>query len=155
MIKLTHMKRERAKGILHATVTPLVVAKQFRCHVRMIERLKNRFQQNWTTSDRPRPGLPRVLTRRQDRDIQTSHLRNRFYLETVTARTYPGNHNPRISAQTVINRLQEIRLRPDLPTFDRAYVWCCIYVILRNPWQYWRLNELRNWQRAFSITIFQ
>ena len=112
MTKLTPVKRERAIGMLHATVTPSVVAKQFRCHVRMIGRLKNHFQQTWTTSDRPFPGRPRVLTRRQDRDIQTSHLRNRFHLETVTARTYPGNHNPRISAKTVINRLQEISLRP-------------------------------------------
>ena len=61
------MKRERAKGMLHTTATPSEVAKQFRCHVRMIGRLKNRFQQTWTTSDRPRPGRPRVLTRRQDR----------------------------------------------------------------------------------------
>ena len=74
--KLTPVKRESAKGMLHATVTPSVVAKQFWCHVRMVGRLKNRFQQTWTTSDRPRPGRPRVLTRRQDRDIQTSHLRN-------------------------------------------------------------------------------
>ena len=78
MTKLTPVKRERAIGMLHATVTPLVVTKQFRCHARTIGRLKNRFQQTWTTSDRPRPGRPSVLTRRQDRDIQTSFLRNRF-----------------------------------------------------------------------------
>ena len=105
------MKRERAIGMLHATVTPSVVAKQFRCHFRTIGHLKNCFQQTWTTSDRTRPRRPRVLTRRQDRDIQTSHLRNRFHLEAVTARTCPGNHNPRISAQTTRNRLQEISLR--------------------------------------------
>ena len=112
MTKLIPGKHECAIGMFNATATPLVVAKQFRCHVRMIGRLKNRFQQTWTTSDRPRPGRPRVLTRRQDRDIQTSHLRNRFHLDTVTARTYPGNYNPRFSAQTVINRLQEVSLRP-------------------------------------------
>ena len=90
--------------MLYATLTPSVVIKLFRCHVRTIGRLKNRFQQTWTTSDHPRQGRPRVLTRRQDRDIQTSHLRNRFHLYTVTPRTYPGNHNPRISGQTVRNR---------------------------------------------------
>ena len=79
--KLTHVERERAKGMLQSNVTPSVAAKQFRCHVRTIGRLMNRFQQTWTTSDRPRPGRPRVLTRRQDRDIRTSHLCNRFYLE--------------------------------------------------------------------------
>ena len=64
-------------------------------------RLKNRFQQIWTMSDRPSPGRPRVLTRRQDRDIRTSHLCNRFNLETVTARAYLGTHNPCVSAKTV------------------------------------------------------
>ena len=98
--------------MLHATVTPSVVTKQFRCHVRTIGPLKNRFQQTWTTSECPRLGRPRVLMQRQDRDIQMSHLRNRFHLETATARAYPVNHNPRISAQTVRNRLQEICLSP-------------------------------------------
>ena len=110
--KLTHVKRERAIGMLHATVTPSVVTKRFRCNVRTIGRLKNRFQQIWTMSECPRPGRPCVFTRCQYRDIRTSHLRNRFHLETVTDRTYPGNHNPRSSAQTVRNRLQEICLRP-------------------------------------------
>ena len=62
MTKLTPVKRERAKGMLHATVTPSVEAKQLRCHLRMIGCLKDRFQQTWTTSDGPRPGHPYVLT---------------------------------------------------------------------------------------------
>ena len=66
MTKSAHVERERAIGMVQANVTPSVAAKQFRCHVRMIGRLKNRFQQTGTTSDRPRPGRPRVLTRRQD-----------------------------------------------------------------------------------------
>ena len=93
MTKLTHEERERAIEMLQANVTTSVAAKQSRSLVRTIGRLKNRFQQSWTTSGRPRPRRPRALTRRQDRDIQTSHLSNRFYLETVTARTYPGTHN--------------------------------------------------------------
>ena len=64
--KLTPVKHKRAIGMSNATVTPSVVTKQFRCHVRTIGRLKNRFQQTWTTPDRPRPGRPCVLTRRQD-----------------------------------------------------------------------------------------
>ena len=85
------MERERAIGMLQANVTLSLAAKQFRCHVRTIGRLKNRFHQTWITSDRPRPGRPRVLTRCQEQDIRTSHLCNRFYLETVTARTYQRN----------------------------------------------------------------
>ena len=66
MTKLAHVERKRAMGMFEANVTPLIVAKQFQCHVRTIGRLKNRFQQIGTTSHRPRPGRRRVLTRRQD-----------------------------------------------------------------------------------------
>ena len=104
--KLAHVERERAIGMLKADVTPLIVAKRFRCHVRTNGRLKNRFQQIGTTSHRPRPGRRRVSTRRQDRDIQTSHLCNRFHLESVTARTSQVTHSPKIRAQTVRNRLK-------------------------------------------------
>ena len=55
-MKLAHVERERAKGMFKANVTPLIVAKQFRCRVRTIGRLKNRFQQIWKTSHRPRLG---------------------------------------------------------------------------------------------------
>ena len=101
--KLAHVERERAIGMLKANVTPLLVAKRFWCHFRMIGRLKNRFQQFGTKSHRPRPGRRRVSTRRQDRDIQTSHLCNPFQLESVAARTSQGTHNPKIRAQTVRN----------------------------------------------------
>ena len=63
------MERERAIGMLQANVTTSVAAKQFRSHVRTIGRLKNRFQQTWTTSDRRRPGRPRALTQGHDRDV--------------------------------------------------------------------------------------
>ena len=82
----------------------------------MIGPFKYRFQQTWTTSDRPRPGRPRVLMRRQDRHIERSHFRNRFHLKTVTSRTSPGTHTSRVSAQTVRNRLQKICLRTRPPT---------------------------------------
>ena len=71
---MAHVERERAIGMLQANMTPMIVDKQFRCHVRTIGRLKNRFRPNGTTSHRPRSGRRRVSTRRQDRAIQTSHL---------------------------------------------------------------------------------
>ena len=56
MTKFAHVEHERVLiGMLKANVTPLVVAKRFRCYVGMIGRLKNRFQQIKTTSHRPRP----------------------------------------------------------------------------------------------------
>ena len=106
MTKLAHVEHERALGMVQANVTPLVVAKRFRCHVRTIGRLKNCFQQIGTTSHCPCPGRRRVSTRRQDRDIQTSHLGCRFHLESVTARTSQGTHYPKIRAQTLRNRFK-------------------------------------------------
>ena len=43
MPKRTHVEREKAIRMLQANVTPSVIAQQFRCHARMIERLKKRF----------------------------------------------------------------------------------------------------------------
>ena len=63
---MAHVEHERALGMLQANVTPLVVAKRFRCNVRTIGRLKNCFQQIGTTSHRPRPG------RRRDVKIEIS-----------------------------------------------------------------------------------
>ena len=127
------MERERAIGMLKANVTPLLVAKRFRCHARSIGRLKNRFQQIGTTSHRPRPGRRRVSTRCQDRDTQTSHLCNRFNLESVTARASQGTHTPKIRAQTVRNRFKRFVKDPHLRTFDGTLLWYSIYVKLRNP----------------------
>ena len=62
MTKLTHVERESAIGMLKANVTPLIVAKQVRCHVRTIGRIKNPFQQIGTKSHRPRQGRRRVST---------------------------------------------------------------------------------------------
>ena len=46
------------------------------------------------------------VTRRPDRDIQTSQLCNRFHLESVTARTSQGPHYPKIRAQTLRNHFK-------------------------------------------------
>ena len=67
------------------------------------------------TNDRPRSGRPRVTTRRQDRYIRLTHLRNRFRTAVETFQVTPGTHNNRISADTVRIRLQEFGLRPRRP----------------------------------------
>ena len=43
MLKRTHVEREKAIGMLQANVTRWVIARQFRCHARMIGRLRKRF----------------------------------------------------------------------------------------------------------------
>ena len=43
MPKRTHVERENAIRMLQANLTPSVIAQQFRCNARMIERLRKRF----------------------------------------------------------------------------------------------------------------
>ena len=105
------MERERAIGMLQAKVKPLVIAQRFRCHARAIECLRNCFWQICPTSDRARSGRHCVMTRRQDRFNRITCPLNEFRCVTATARTTPGTHNPRISAQTMADRLQEIGVR--------------------------------------------
>ena len=62
MPKLTHIEHKGVIGMLQAYMDASVITQQFRCHVRTIERLRNRFRQTGTTSDRPRPDVP-VLQR--------------------------------------------------------------------------------------------
>ena len=115
-----------------ASVTLLVVAKQFRCHVWTIGRLKNRFQQIGTASHRPRPRRRRMWTRRQDRDIKTSHLCNRFHMESVTARTSKGTHNPKIRAQTVRNRFKSLFKTPTSQRLTELY-FGAVFTSIKEP----------------------
>ena len=102
------VEQERAIGMLQAMVMPSVIAQQFWCHARMIEHLRNGFPQTGTTSDYARSWRHRVMMWRQDRDNCRSKLLYHFCLVTVTARTTPVTHDPRISTQAVTNRLLEL-----------------------------------------------
>ena len=66
MPKRAHVERENAIGILQANVTASVIAQQFWCHARMIERLRKRFWQIGTMSNRAHSWLHRLMTRHQD-----------------------------------------------------------------------------------------
>ena len=116
--KLAHVGRECALGMLKSNKTPLIVAKQYRYHVRTIGRFKNHFQLIGTTSHRPRPGRQRVTMRCQDRYVHMSHLCNQFHLESVIARTSQGIHNPKIRAKIVRNCVKRFLYDPHFQTFD-------------------------------------
>ena len=55
---------DRKMGMLQANVTPSVIAQQFRCHGRIIERLRKFLRKIGTMSDRARLMRHRVMTRR-------------------------------------------------------------------------------------------
>jgi hypothetical protein len=91
------------------------VARAINCNVRTVRRLRQRDRETGRTADHPRSGRPRATTPAQDRYIRTSHLRDRYRMETSTAQVTPETHNPSTSAQTVRNRLREAGLRACRP----------------------------------------
>lgn len=113
MPRLSEDERNRALGMLQAGMSKVDVARHFGCHRNTIQALWRRFQQLGNVRDRPRPGRPRVTSRRQDNHIRLVHLRNRFQSSSLTARTIPGLR--RISSRTVRNRLRQRNIRPRRP----------------------------------------
>ena len=105
MPRLTIVQRERAVGMLQAGTRAGRVAQRFGVHPATISRLRSRLEATGSTDDRPRPGQPRVTTAATDRRIRLLHLRDRFRSASRTAAETPGIRNPRISDQTVRNRL--------------------------------------------------
>ena len=67
MPKRTHVGRVKAIRMIQANMTPSVIDQQFRCHASMIERLRKRFWQIGTMSDRAHTRRHRLMTRRPDR----------------------------------------------------------------------------------------
>ena len=86
MPRLNPQQREQAIGRLHAGQPARVIANDFNCNVRTIERLRVRYNATNSTNDRPRCGRPQVTTARQNRLMAHQHLRNRFTRATETAR---------------------------------------------------------------------
>ena len=70
--------RERALGMLQGGV-----ARAINCNVRTMRRLRQQYRETGRTADRSCSGRPRVKTPAQDRYIQTSHLRDRYRMETT------------------------------------------------------------------------
>ena len=105
MVRLTQDQRYAAVQMLLRGTSQAVIARNFQVRKSTITRLYQRLRQTGTTNDRPRSGRPRVTTRRQDRYMCLSHLRNQFRTAVETAQVTPGTHNNRISADTVRNRL--------------------------------------------------
>ena len=137
MTKLAHVERERAIRMLTANVTPLVVAKRFRCHVRTIGRLKNCFQQIGTTHTVRVQG---VDVCRLDVKIETSR-RLICAIDLIWSQSQLGHHK-----ELIIKKIRAETVRyvsdPHLPTFGGTLLWCSFNVKLGNPRWYQRLNEL-------------
>ena len=81
MPRLNPQRREQAIGRLHAGQPARVIANDFNCNVRTIERLRVRYNATNSTNDRPQ-----VTTAPQNRLMVHQHLQNRFTRATETAR---------------------------------------------------------------------
>ena len=75
---MTFEQRERAIGMLIASMSAKVVVWHFQRHESTISRQLNRFQQTGNVADRPRSDRPRKTTPREDRILTTSSRRNSF-----------------------------------------------------------------------------
>ena len=87
------------------------VARHFGVNVSTIERLVRRLRETGRLADRPRSGRPRVTSRRQDRYIVVSHVRNRRLTAVESALIVRGNHGHPISLKTVRNQSREVGVR--------------------------------------------
>ena len=115
MPQMSQIMRERAIGMLDAGMSTRAVAAQLNVHYWTIGRLRVRFRQTGRTANRPHPRRPRVTTRAQDLHIRLLHLRDRLRPATRTADETVGQHNRRITPQTVRNRLREANLHARRP----------------------------------------
>ena len=115
MVRLTQDQCNAAVQMLLRGTSQAVIARNFQVSKTTVTRLYKRLRQTGTTNYRPRSGRPLVRTRRQDRYMCLSNLRNRFRTAVETAQATPGTHNNRISADAVRNRLREFGLRPRRP----------------------------------------
>ena len=101
MPRLNPQQSEQAIGRLHAGQSARVIANDFNCNLRIIERLRVRYNATNSTNDRPHCGRPQATTARQNRLMIRQHLRSRFTRSTETARQTVGTHQRPISADTV------------------------------------------------------
>ena len=133
MPRLRREESLRALGMLQAGVSLSAAARQFRCNVSTISRLRSRYQATGSAEDRPRRGRQRVTTPAQDMQMVRQHLQDRFRPATRTAAGTPGRNQPRISPSTVRRRLREQNLQcrrpfrgPVLTPLHRQnrMVWC-------------------------------
>ena len=88
MPKLTTDQRSEAIGMLRANASVSQVANHFGVSRFCIYKLKTKFQATGTVKDRQRSGRPRVTTRRENRHIRTTHLRDRFKSAIETSREF-------------------------------------------------------------------
>ena len=80
-----------------------------------ITRLASKYRRTGSVASLPRRPRGRVTTRRQDRFMVLSHLRQRKRRAVETARATFGTHGRPISSNTVRSRLRSVGIRARRP----------------------------------------
>ena len=111
MPRLSRHQREQAIGRCHAGQGARVIANDFNCSTRTIERLRQSYNATNSTNDRLRSSRPQVTTQRQNPYILRQHLNDRFARASETARNTNGTHQRPVSDDTVRRRLRSNNLR--------------------------------------------
>ena len=124
--------------MLEAGASTEDVTAQVGSSVQAVRSLRRRFVQTGSTEDLPRSG--RTLY------FEPTFTKS-FLTATATASVTPGTHNPRISAQTVRNRLAENNLRARHP-----YVGTVLTDRHRRDRHQWADRHI-NWTRQDWRTI--
>ena len=131
--RLSIVDRGRALAWIQTGTSIREVARRLSVHHSVIQRLYQRFHATGSVQERPHPGRPRCTTRREDRFLQVSALRDRTTTADQLRRQLLRATNNNISDQTVRNRLHEARLHsrnaavriPLTPAHRQArVVWC-------------------------------
>ena len=111
MPRLNNEDRARALRRLECCRSQDYVARSYNVSRSTITRLVHRVNVTGSLSDRPRPGVPRVTSVRQDNFIRQRQLRDRYVTAGSTALIVNGNHGRTISRKTVRNRLRDRGIR--------------------------------------------
>lgn len=113
--RLNDLDRGRAIALHEQGIAMREIARRLRVSVSVIQRLRDRWRNTGTVRERHRSGRQRKTTRRQDRLVRLSCLRDR----SATAQTLRAElrvaSNINVSDQTIRNRLHEAGLRSRRP----------------------------------------
>jgi transposase len=126
MPRLSEAERNQAIEMLLGGVSVVDESRTFNCSRNTVHELVRRYRLTGDVHDRPRPGRSRATTKRDDRAIVLTHLRDRFRPVILTAPTF------NVTAQTIHNRLraQQCPIRARHPYTHKHAVFS-LYAIVR------------------------
>ena len=130
---MTFKQRERAIGMLTASMSARDVTRHFQRHESTKSPSLNRFHQTGNVADLPRLGRPCKTTPREDRFLTTLSRRKRFLSSRKLDRLLRNATGTRVCNRTVRNRLHVARFRAchlynGTPLTSRNYRACCCTV---------------------------